>query len=793
MTRLRQTPFRHYPISMNRMNPMNTIYNKIAQELNANVNQVQAAVGLLDEGATVPFISRYRKEVTGGLDDTQLRNLEERLTYLRELEDRRQAIIKSIDEQGKLSPELANNINAAETKTALEDLYLPYKPKRRTKAQIAREAGLEPLADALVNDHNLQPLQEAEAYLNTEHKILTAKDALDGAKQILMERYSEDAQLLEKLRHFLRTDGYLVAKVMAGKEIEGEKFRDYFEHREPLAKTPSHRALAMFRGRNEGILSLALELENELELGQMHPCEIMVGEHFDIQDQGRPADAWFVEVVRWTWRVKLLTHLETDLLGDLRERAEAEAIDVFARNLKDLLLAAPAGQIATIGLDPGLRTGVKMAVVDATGQVLDHGAIFPTPPQNRIQEAEAVLLHMCQKHNVGLIAIGNGTASRETDKFVGDFLKRNKTLRIQKVMVNESGASIYSASEFASKEFPDLDVTIRGAISIARRLQDPLAELVKIEPKSIGVGQYQHDVSQTRLSKSLDAVVEDCVNAVGVEVNTASAPLLARVAGLNQSIANNIVEFRNQNGALKNRKQLMKVPRLGAKAFEQAAGFLRIASGDNPLDASSVHPESYTVVEKIASQNGKEIKSLLGDSGFLRSLKAQDYIDERFGVPTVTDIIKELDKPGRDPRPEFKTAQFQDGIEKISDLKLGMVLEGTVTNVTNFGAFVDVGVHQDGLVHISALSETFVKDPHTVVKAGDIVKVKIMEVDTQRKRIAMSMRLSDDPTTMPTKEDRGSARPNRSAQRTKTHNREFQEATKQGTMAALFEQALKKK
>lgn len=771
---------------------MKSIFNRIAQELSVAVNQVESAVNLLDEGATVPFISRYRKEVTGGLDDTQLRTLDERLTYLRELEDRRGTIIKSIEEQGKLTPELSSQLLQAETKTALEDLYLPYKPKRRTKAQIAREAGLEPLAEAILENHDLDPVAEAEKYLNSEHKIESTKDALDGAKQILMERFSEDASLLDKLRQFLRNEGFMVAKLMDGKEKEGEKFRDYFDHRELLVKTPSHRALAMFRGRNEGILSLSLGLESELEPGQTHPCEIMIAEHFTLRDEGQAADKWLSEVVRWTWRVKLLTHIETDLLGELREKAEADAIDVFAKNLKDLLLAAPAGQIATIGLDPGLRTGVKMAVVDATGQVLDHGAIFPTPPQNRVQEAEAVLLHMCQKHKVGLIAIGNGTASRETDKFVGDFLKRNKDLRVQKVMVNESGASVYSASEFAAKEFPDLDVTIRGAISIARRLQDPLAELVKIEPKSIGVGQYQHDVSQTRLGKSLDAVIEDCVNAVGVEVNTASAPLLARVAGLNQSIANNIVEFRNNNGALKNRKQLLDVSRLGAKAFEQAAGFLRIANGENPLDASAVHPESYSVVENIAHKNNRNVKALVGDSAFLRNLKPQDYISEQFGVPTVTDIIQELDKPGRDPRPEFKTAQFQEGVEKLSDLELGMILEGAVTNVTNFGAFVDVGVHQDGLVHISALSENFVKDPHSVVKAGDIVKVKIMEVDVARKRIAMSMRLSDEPGQQPKREER-SQKVKGNFKRDRQGNQGFKEAARQGTMAALFEQALKKK
>ncbi|HEY7773678.1 MAG TPA: Tex family protein [Marinagarivorans sp.] len=773
----------------------NTIYAKIANELNAGLHQVEAAVGLLDEGATVPFISRYRKEVTGGLDDTQLRSLEERLTYLRELEDRRDTILKSIAEQEKLTPELEGAIRSADTKTTLEDLYLPYKPKRRTKAQIAREAGLAPLAEQLLADPNLDPETLASQFINSEHKIESSKDALDGAKQILMEQFSEDAKLLEKTRSFMRSEGYLAASVVAGKEAEGEKFRDYFEHKEAFKTMPSHRALAMFRGRNEGILNMAFTLETDLEPGQMHPCEVMIAKHNNIENKDRPADKWLAEVVRWSWRVKILTHLETDLLGDLRERAEQGAIDVFARNLKDLLLAAPAGQKATIGLDPGLRTGVKMAVVDATGQVLDHGAIFPTPPQKRIAEAEAVLLQMCKKHKVNLIAIGNGTASRETDKFVGDFLKQHPELVIQKVMVNEAGASVYSASEFAAKEFPDLDVTIRGAISIARRLQDPLAELVKIDPKSIGVGQYQHDVSQTRLAKSLDAVVEDCVNGVGVEVNTASAPLLARVAGLNTTIANNIVDFRNENGPLKNRKQLLKVARLGPKAFEQAAGFLRIANGENPLDASAVHPESYQVVEHIAQKNSRDIKSLVGDSGFVRGLKPSEYTTEQFGLPTVTDIIKELEKPGRDPRPEFKTAQFKEGIEKISDLELGMTLEGTVTNVTNFGAFVDVGVHQDGLVHISALSHTFVKDPHSVVKAGDIVKVKVMEVDIQRKRVALSMRLDDTPGEKTSGAGGGGNSRNNGARaaRSGQPKQTFKDNIQQGTMAALFEQALKKK
>ncbi len=764
---------------------MSSINTRIAQELNVQERQVSAAVVLLDEGATVPFISRYRKEVTGGLDDSQLRQLEQRLGYLRELEDRRETILASIKEQEKLTPALEAQIRAAETKTLLEDLYLPYKPKRRTKAQIAREAGLEPLAELLLAQPEKQPEQEAQRFINPECKIEDSKAALDGAKHILMERFSEDAVLLDRLRNYLSAEAHLQTKVVEGKEREGAKFRDYFEYSEAIGKIPSHRALAIFRGRNEGVLSVVLDLPHDEEQPRkVHPCELMIAEQQQIKHEGRAADDWLAEVVRWTWRIKLHTHLETDLLGDLRERAEAGAIDVFASNLKDLLLAAPAGQKATIGLDPGLRTGVKVAVVDATGQMLDHCAIFPTPPQNRVQEAEAVIVALCKKHNVGLIAIGNGTASRETDNFVGEILKNHKDIKAQKVVVNEAGASVYSASEFAAKEFPDLDVTIRGAVSIARRLQDPLAELVKIEPKSIGVGQYQHDVSQTRLAKALNAVVEDCVNGVGVEVNTASAPLLARVSGLNSTVANNLVDFRNQNGPFKNRKQFLKVARLGEKAFEQAAGFLRIASGENPLDASGVHPEAYAVVERIAEKNSREIKGLIGDTGFLRSLSANDYTDEQFGVPTVTDILSELDKPGRDPRPEFKTAQFQEGVEKISDLHEGMVLEGTVTNVTNFGAFVDVGVHQDGLVHISALSNTFVKDPRDVVKAGDIVKVKVMEVDVERKRIAMSMRMDDVPGEKAAAKKTGSAIKRKPQQ---------QAPAKQGTMAALFEAAAKKK
>ena len=722
---------------------MKTISQRIAEELAVREAQVNAAIGLLDEGATVPFIARYRKEVTGELDDSQMRHLEERLHYLREMEERRTTILGSIEEQGKLSDELKRSILAADTKNRLEDLYLPYKPRRRTKAQIAREAGLEPLANSLLDNPAQVPETSAEPYINADAGFADTKAVLDGARQIVMERFSEDADLLARLRVFLSENVQISATLVAGQEQAGAKFSDYFEHIEPLAKVPSHRALAMFRGRNEGMLNLSLVMHAEEKPTDAHPCEAMVAEHWHIEDKGRPADRWLREAVRWTWRVKLLTHLQTDLFSQLRERAEQEAIEVFATNLKDLLLAAPAGQKATLGMDPGLRTGVKLAVIDANGKVLDHGAIFPNPPQKRLQEAEATLLHMIKQHGVELIAIGNGTASRETDKFVGDLLKANPDLNCRKAMVNESGASIYSASEFASKEFPDLDVTIRGAISIARRLQDPLAELVKIDPKSIGVGQYQHDVSQVQLARQLDAVVEDCVNAVGVDVNTASVPLLARVSGLSQSIASNIVQLRDEQGSFDDRRGLLKVSRFGDKTFEQAAGFLRINGGKNPLDASAVHPESYGVVEQIATRQCRDIGAVIGDSSFLRGLDAGDYTSDDVGLVTVRDIIAELDKPGRDPRPEFKMASFQEGVEKISDLQPDMVLEGTVTNVTNFGAFVDVGVHQDGLVHISALADKFVKDPREVVKAGDIVRVKVMDVDPARKRIGLSMRLND--------------------------------------------------
>ena len=722
---------------------------RLAEELSVRPEQVAATVELLDGGATVPFIARYRKEVTGALDDTQLRQLDERLRYLRELEERREAVLAAIDEQGKLDPTLKATIQAADTKQRLEDLYLPFKKKRRTKAQIAREAGLEPLADALLANPTLDPESEAAQYLREAEgdipAIEDAKAALDGAKQILMERFAEDPELIGQLRERLWQEGELSARVLDGKQQEGAKFSDYFEHDEKLSKVPSHRALAMFRGRNEGILSLAIRLPGEDD-APTHPAQVAIAKHVGISDEGRAADKWLSEVVRWTWRVKLYTALETELLGRLREHAEQTAIDVFAANLKDLLLAAPAGQKVTLALDPGLRTGCKVAVIDATGQFIDQATIYPHAPQNRWDESLNVLAKLVKQHGVELIAVGNGTASRETDKLAGELVKALAPAhRLSKVMVSEAGASVYSASEYAARELPDLDVTIRGAVSIARRLQDPLAELVKIEPKSIGVGQYQHDVSQVQLSRSLEAVIEDCVNAVGVDLNTASSALLSRVAGLSAAIAENIVAQRNLQGAFKSRKELLEVSRLGPKTFEQCAGFLRISNAENPLDASAVHPEAYTLVERIAKQNSRDVKGLIGDSTTLKALKPADFADERFGVPTVSDILKELDKPGRDPRPEFKAAEFREGVETLNDLKLGMVLEGTVTNVTHFGAFVDIGVHQDGLVHISALSDRFIDDPRSVVKAGDIVTVKVMSVDIPRKRVGLSMRLDDEP------------------------------------------------
>ena len=723
---------------------MDSINSRIAAELGVRPQQVEAAVALLDEGSTVPFIARYRKEVTGSLDDTQLRHLDERLRYLRELDDRRASILASIDEQGKLTPELAREIKLADTKTRLEDLYLPYKQKRRTKGQIALEVGLGELADGLFNDPQLTPESEAARFVDADKGVADVKAALEGAKYILMERFAEDAGLLEKLRNFLKQEAVLSARLVPGKEEEGAKFRDYFAHDELLRSAPSHRALAIFRGRNEGVLSAALKVGEELP-GTLHPCELMIGQHFGVENRARPADKWLGEVVRWTWKVKLYTHLETDLFGELREAAESEAINVFAHNLHDLLLAAPAGPRATLGLDPGLRTGCKVAVVDATGKLLDTATVYPHVPRNDWDRTIAVLAALCAKHSVELIAIGNGTASRETDKLAAELIKKYPALKMTKVMVSEAGASVYSASELAAREFPDLDVSIRGAVSIARRLQDPLAELVKIDPKSIGVGQYQHDVSQLKLARGLDAVVEDCVNAVGVDVNTASVALLTRISGLNATLAQNIVAHRDANGPFATRAALKKVSRLGEKTFEQAAGFLRVMNGDNPLDGSAVHPEAYPLVQRIAAGTDRDIRSLIGDSAFLKRLDPKNFTDETFGLPTVTDILQELDKPGRDPRPEFKTASFQDGVEELKDLEPGMILEGVVTNVTNFGAFVDIGVHQDGLVHISSLSEKFIKDPREAVKAGDVVKVKVMEVDIPRKRIALSMRMGDTP------------------------------------------------
>ncbi|EOD4738054.1 Tex family protein [Vibrio vulnificus] len=717
----------------------------IAQELNVRPEQVTAAVALIDDGNTVPFIARYRKEVTGGLDDTQLRNLDSRLSYLRELDDRRQTILKSIQEQGKLTAELESEILTADSKTRLEDLYLPYKPKRRTKGQIAIEAGLEPLADTLWNHPQTEPESEASRYINADKGVEDSKAALDGARAIIMERIAEDANLLEKIRQYLNRHAEIVSRVVAGKEHEGEKFKDYFEHNEAISKVPSHRALAMLRGRNEGFLSLTLNADPQQEESvRQSYCETLIADHYGVTLSSAPADNWRKQVISWAWRIKVSMHMETELMAAMKERAEIEAIEVFATNLKDLLMAAPAGPRATLGLDPGLRTGCKVAVVDATGKVLATDTIYPHVPQNQYDRAMQTVAALIKQHNVDLIAIGNGTASRETDAFAADLIQRGN-LKVQKIMVSEAGASVYSASELAAKEFPNMDVSLRGAVSIARRLQDPLAELVKIDPKSIGVGQYQHDVSQSMLAKRLDAVVEDCVNAVGVDVNTASAALLTRVAGLSTTLAQNIVDFRDEHGRFDSRTTLKKVPRLGPKAFEQCAGFLRIMDGKNPLDASSVHPEAYPVVKAIAEKNQKAVKALIGDSGFLKGLRAVDYTDEHFGVPTVTDIIKELDKPGRDPRPEFKTATFAEGIHNVSDLEVGMILEGVVSNVANFGAFVDIGVHQDGLVHISALTDRFVSDPREVVKAGDIVKVKVMEVDVQRKRIALSMRLTDEP------------------------------------------------
>jgi len=723
------------------------IEQSIANELGVKLSQVEATITLIDEGSTVPFISRYRKEVTGGLDDTQLRTLEERLVYLRELEDRRETVLKTIEEQGKLTDALKKSLLDADTKTRLEDLYAPYKVKRRTKAQIAREGGIEPLLDALLEDRSLDPNVAAEPYINVEASFADIEAVLDGARQIFMERAAENADLLAALRDTCWEKGELSSTVVSGQENNGSKFTDYFEFSEKLKKLPSHRALALFRGRNEGILRVKLsipgqdDLESTLDMGL---CDNLVANAFSLSQQQRAADNWLLESARWAWRVKISMTLESELTLRLRESADEEAIRVFGENMRDLLLAAPAGARATLGLDPGLRTGVKVVVVDALGMLVDQAVIYPHAPKNQWDQSIAVLAALAKKHKVELVAIGNGTASRETDKLTNELMKKHPELHLTSLVVSEAGASVYSASELAAKEFPDLDVTFRGSISIARRLQDPLAELVKIDPKAIGVGQYQHDVNQHRLARKLEAVVEDCVNAVGVEVNMASAPLLMRVAGLSESMAGNIVSYREQNGAFKNRQEILKVTRLGPKVFEQAAGFLKISNGDNPLDASSVHPEAYPVVKNILEKNSREMNKVIGDKLFLSSLAANDYVMEGFGEPTVRDIIQELEKPGRDPRPEFKTASFKDGVEKVSDLKEGMILEGVITNVTNFGAFVDIGVHQDGLVHISVIADKFVKDPHDVVKTGEVVKVKVMDVDVKRNRIALSMRLTEE-------------------------------------------------
>ena len=708
----------------------------IAKELAVKSCQVEAAIKLLDEGATVPFIARYRKEVTAGLDDTQLRNLEERLVYLRELAERKETILASIEKQDKLTPELKKTIIEADNKSRLEDLYLPYKPKRRTKAQIAKEAGLESLAFDLLANPNLDPITEARNYLSPEHKIVDESAALDGARQILMEKFVEDADLVESLRSYCWQRGVVNSRVAKGKEEEGAKFKDYFEYSESLRRIPSHRALAIFRGRKEGVLLVSLQFADSEE----KYCLDKIARCFQVKIQNRAADEWLWSCVEWTWKIKLQLKLETDLFIKLREGAEKEAINVFKENLKNLLMAAPAGQYVTMGLDPGFRTGIKTVVVDDTGKLLECAVIFPHQPRNDWDKSLHTLLQLSQKHNVKLVSIGNGTASRETERLVAELMKNNHELALVKAVVSEAGASVYSASELAAKEFPDLDVSYRGAVSIARRLQDPLAELVKIDPKAIGVGQYQHDVNQMQLAQGLAAVIEDCVNSVGADVNTASVPLLASIAGLSEGIAKKIVVYREENGRFTERKQLKKVPRLGEKAYEQAAGFLRISGGKNPLDASAVHPEAYSVVKRMLQYLGKSIAEVMGNIELLKNIRPQEFVDEKFGLPTIKDILAELQKPGRDPRPKFKTAKFIDGIEVMSDLKPDMVLEGVVTNVTNFGAFVDIGVHQDGLVHISQLADRYVADPHEIVKVGNIVQVKVIEIDLKRKRIQLTMK-----------------------------------------------------
>lgn len=732
--------------------PTETLARIVAQlslELNVRPHQVAAVIDLINDGATIPFIARYRKEATGGLDDTVLRNLDTRLLYLRELEDRRAAILASITEQQKLTPQLAGEINQADTKQRLEDLYAPYKPKRRTRAQIAREAGLEPLADAILADAGCDPVELAAGFLNPDAGVADAKAALDGARDILAERYAENADLLAHMRDHVWSRGYLYSKVAQGKSDEGANFRDWFDFSEPLRNLPSHRVLALLRGRQQGVLEIRIGMDPESDALLPHPCIVRVAHFLGFGDapfalDPRPRDKWLADVCRWTWRVKLLTTFETEMIGRLRDSAETEAIRVFAANLKDLLLAAPAGPKAVLGLDPGIRTGVKLAAIDATGKVVETATIYPFEPRRDRAGSLATLAAIARRHKIALVAIGNGTASRETEKLVTELMAAQPDLQLTRVVVSEAGASVYSASELAANEFPDLDVSLRGAVSIARRLQDPLAELVKIEPKAIGVGQYQHDLNQRDLARSLDAVVEDCVNAVGVDVNTASAALLARVSGLNGSLARNIVAHRDSFGAFGNRTALMSVSRFGDKAFEQAAGFLRIREGDDPLDASSVHPEAYPVVERILKKIAAGLHDVIGHPERLKGLSPAEFTDERFGLPTVKDILSELEKPGRDPRPEFRTAQFKDGVETLADLLPGMILEGVVTNVANFGAFVDIGVHQDGLVHISALAEKFVKDPRDVVRVGQTVQVRVQEVDIARKRIALTMRLSDD-------------------------------------------------
>ncbi|HHB91662.1 MAG TPA: RNA-binding transcriptional accessory protein [Thioploca sp.] len=722
---------------------MKTIVQRIAGELGIKESQVQTVIMLLNDGATVPFIARYRKEATNGLDDTQLRKLEERLYYLRELDERRTVILDNIREQDKLTPELETRINEADTKARLEDLYLPYKPKRNSKAKLAKKAGLEPLALKLLEDPTLAPEEVAVEYINAELGIENVQKALEGARHILVELFAEDAKLLDELREYLWRNATFNSKIQEGKEEKGTKFSDYFDYHEPLKKVPSHRALAMFRGRKSGILQLSLSIEQNNDEASLSYCEGQIAKAFNIADQGRAADNWLLETVRSAWRFKIRSHLDAQLLMRIREAAEDEAIKVFSSNLQDLLLAAPAGPRVTMGLDPGIRTGVKIAIVDKTGKLLETVAIYPHPPRKRWQESLDKLVELAQKHKIDLISIGNGTGSRETDKLVTELIKKHADLNLYKLVISEAGASVYSASKTASMEFPDLDVSMRGAVSIARRLQDPLAELVKIEPKSIGVGQYQHDVNKRHLARSLDGVVEDCVNLVGVDINTASYSLLSRVSGLNNSLARNIVEYRDKHGAFPNREALKQVPRLGEKSFEQAAGFLRIMNGDNPLDMSSVHPEAYPVVERIIAKTDKQIDDLIGNVELLQSLDPKEYTDDNFGIPTVSDILKELEKPGRDPRPEFKTPNFKEGIEDLKDLEADMILEGVVTNVTNFGAFVDIGVHHDGLVHISALSETYVKDPRDIVKAGDVVTIKVIEIDLKRRRVALTMCLGN--------------------------------------------------